>query len=115
MAPQPAAPAAPAAKAPPTPAAPTAETTPAAPDTPASRQIARAKGLERERAALMAKIGSNRDYLRLMAANDELTADERTWLLAFYPEKEKGERRSTEEVEATRKVKEAARKEGAAA
>jgi hypothetical protein len=78
--------------------------------TPAQRQIARAKTLERDRAALATKVSANRDYLRLMAANDELNAAEAKWLAAFYPEKEKGERRSAEEVEETRKVKEAARK-----
>lgn len=80
------------------------------PTTPADRQIARAKGLERERADLMERIGKNRDYLRLMDANEELTADQAEWLDAFYPVKEKGEQRTKEEIEATRKAKEDARK-----
>lgn len=78
--------------------------------TPAERQIERAMKLEQERSELQEKIGKNREYLRLMAANDELTADQKKWLDVFYPEKEKGERRSAEEIEATRKAREAARK-----
>lgn len=81
-----------------------------APQTAADRQIARAKSLERERAELGERISANRDYLRLMDKNDELTAEQGEWLDAFYPVKEKGEQRSKEEIEATRKVKEEARK-----
>ena len=79
---------------------------------PAERQIARAKTLEKQRAELMKKISDNREYLRLMDRNDELTDTQAEWLDVFYPEKEKGERRSKEEVEATRKAREAARKDG---
>jgi hypothetical protein len=87
-------------------------TTPTAPSTSADRQIERAKGLERERAALQEKISKNRDYLRLMSANDELDANQKRWLNTFYPLKERGDRRSEEEIEATRKVRKAARDEG---
>lgn len=84
----------------------------AAPQTSAEKQIARANALERDRSELMKKIGSNREYLRLMADNDELTEAQEDWLDAFYPQKEKGERRSEEDIERTRKAKEAARKDG---
>lgn len=83
---------------------------PVAEQTAAERQIERAKDLERQRAELGEKIAKNRDYLRLMDANEELTEEQGTWLDAFYPVKEKGERRSKEEIERTRKVKEEARK-----
>lgn len=110
MSPQPASPAKrqPAAATPEAPAA-DATPTPVAEDTPASRQIARANQLERDRTALMEKVGKNREYLRLMQDNEELTAEQAAWVAAFYPEKEKGERRSEDEVEVTRRVKAAAR------
>ena len=79
-------------------------------ETAADRQIARAEQLEFDRDELQKKIGKNRDYLRLMADNGELTEEQETWLLSFYPEKEKGERRSKDEIEQTRQVREAARK-----
>lgn len=84
-----------------------------APATAAERQIARAKELEAERATLMDKIGKNRDYLRLMEANDELTPEQGVWLETFYPTKERGEKRSKEDIEATRKARQEARKAGA--
>lgn len=87
-----------------------APTVEAVAQTAAERQIARAMKLEKERAELGERISANRDYLRLMDKNDELTEDQGEWLDAFYPVKEKGEQRSKEEIEATRKVKEAARK-----
>lgn len=79
--------------------------------TAADRQIARAKSLERERGELMDRITANRDYLRLMDKNEELTSEQGDWLDVFYPIKERGEQRSKEEVEATRKAKEEARNE----
>lgn len=75
----------------------------------AERQIARAGALERERSALQDRIGKNRDYLRLMDSNEELSQEQGDWLDAFYPEKEKGNQRGKDEIERTRKVKEAAR------
>lgn len=78
--------------------------------TAADRQIARANELERQRGDLMDLITANRDYLRLMDKNEELSTEQGDWLDVFYPQKEKGEQRSKQEVEATRKVKEAARK-----
>ena len=75
------------------------------------KQIARAKQLEKERAALMQKIAANRDYLRLMHRNEALTEEQGDWLDEFYPLKEKSKRRSKEEVEATRKAKLAARED----
>lgn len=78
--------------------------------TAAERQIARAKDLERQRGDLMDLITANRDYLRLMDKNDELTDEQGDWLDVFYPLKEKGEQRSKSEIEATRKAREEARK-----
>jgi len=75
----------------------------------AERQIARAKALEKERAELQGRITKNRDYLRLMDDNESLTAEQGKWLDGFYPLKEKGERRSKEDIEATRKLKSEAR------
>lgn len=80
-----------------------------APQTSAQRQIERAKVLEKQRAELQTSIGKNRDYLRLMDANEELTADESAWLQKFYPEKERGSRRSEDEIKATREARKAAR------
>jgi hypothetical protein len=77
--------------------------------TAAERQIARAKLLEKERAALMVTIAKNREYLRLMDANEELTSDQGAWLDTFYPLKEKGERRSEDDIAATREAKKQAR------
>jgi hypothetical protein len=83
---------------------------PTAPQTDAEKQIERALHLERERADLMNRIGKNREYLRLMDANDALTDAQGEWLDKFYPLKEKGERRSQEDILATREAKMAARK-----
>ena len=79
-------------------------------DSAGGRQIERAMQLERDRASLLKRIDDNRKYLRLMDRNEELTTEQTEWLDRFYPEKEKGERRSKEEVEATRRAREAARK-----
>lgn len=81
------------------------------PTTTGTRQIQRAKELEAQRQELMEKITKNRDFLRLLDGNEELTPDEGAWLDTFYPLKEKGEQRTKEEVEATRKLKEEAVKE----
>lgn len=79
-------------------------------DSAASRQIKRAIALERDISKLRKSVNDNRDYLRLMDRNDELNEDQSEFLDTFYPEKEKGERRSPAEVEATRKAREVARK-----
>ena len=84
-----------------------------APDTAGSRQVARAEDLERRRAALQEEISANRELLRLLHKGKELTAEQSKWLSEFYPEKERGALRTKEEVERTRKVKEAARKTAA--
>lgn len=73
------------------------------------RAITLAKKLEQERAALMDRIGKNRAYLRLKDANGELSDKDGQWLDTFYPLKEKGERRSKEDIVATREAKKAAR------
>ena len=77
--------------------------------TSAQKQIARAIRLERERSETMKKIAANREYLRLMEENEELADDEADWLDDFYPQKEKGQQRSEDEIERTRKAKAAAR------
>lgn len=82
-------------------------------DTPASRQIRRALRLEQELSKLRQSVNDNRDYLRLMDRNEELDEDQSEFLEVWYPEKEKGERRPPEEVEATRRAKSLARKNGA--
>lgn len=71
----------------------------------AEKQIRRAKELEKDRAAVMEKITDNRNYLRLMDKNDALTDEQGEWLDKFYPSKEKGERRSEDDVKATREAK----------
>ena len=76
----------------------------------AERQIARAHALERQRKELQDVIAANRDLLRLMAKGGELNAAQQKWLKTFYPEKEKNQRRSEEELEATRQAKLAALK-----
>lgn len=83
--------------------------TPADKRTSAQKQVARARTLERERADVMKRISANREYLRLMEENEELTDDEGDWLDDFYPQKEKGQSRSDDEIERTRKAKAAAR------
>jgi hypothetical protein len=80
-------------------------------ETSAQKQIRRAKELEGQRAKLSKSIAANREYLRLMDANDELDEEQADWLEDFYPQKEKGDRRSEEEIERTRKVKAEARAE----
>ena len=92
------------------PAVKAAHDTPEADRTSAEKQIVRAHALEGERSALQEKVAKNREYLRLMEANDELTADQIAWRKLFYPDKEKGERRSKEDIEATRQARKAARK-----
>lgn len=84
---------------------------PAAPkdETSAQRQIRRMGQLEKQRGDLMQLIAANRDYLRLMAQNEELTPAEEDLLDEFYPQKEKGLTRSDDEITRTRKVKAAAR------
>jgi uncharacterized protein YegJ (DUF2314 family) len=77
--------------------------------TSAQKQIARALRLERERSEAMKKIAANREYLRLMEENEELDGDEADWLDDFYPQKERGQSRSDDEIERTRKAKAAAR------
>lgn len=75
----------------------------------AERQIVRAHALEKQRGEHMEKIAANRTFLRMMGQTEELTDEQTDWLETFYPEKEKGERRSAEQIEATRKAREAAR------
>lgn len=81
-------------------------------DNTGSRQIKRALRLEREISALRQSVNDNRDYLRMMDRNEELNDDQSEFLDTWYPEKEKGERRPQDEVEATRRAKALARKNG---
>jgi hypothetical protein len=82
----------------------------AVPTSMAERQVERAKRLEAERFELAKHIDANRKLLRLMADSDELTDAQQDWLDDFYPLKERGEKRSKADIEATRRVKEEARK-----
>lgn len=75
----------------------------------AEKQVMRALSLEQERGAIMKKIAANRTYLRLMEENEELTDEQADWLDDFYPQKEKGQTRSEDDIERTRKAKAAAR------
>lgn len=77
--------------------------------TSAEKQIHRALLLEAERSESMKKIAANREYLRLMDENEELEDDEADWVDDFYPSKEKGQTRTDDEIERTRKAKATAR------
>lgn len=79
-------------------------------DTAGSRQVERAITLEREMSAARKRVNDNREFLRLMARNDELNEAQVEFVETFYPEKEKGERRAQEDIDATRRAREAARK-----
>ena len=81
-------------------------------DTTGARQVQRAIELEAQISTLREKVNDNRVYLRMMDKNDELNEDQSEFVDTFYPEKEKGERRPAEEVEATRIARAAARKNG---
>lgn len=74
------------------------------------RQIVRAVHLEKLRSDLMEQVTANRDYLRLMEKNGELNEAQTAFRKTFYPDKEKGESRDKDEIEATRKLRETARK-----
>ena len=78
-------------------------------DSAGARQVQRAIDLERQLGELREKIDSNRTYLRLMKQNEELSEDQVEFVEVFYPEKEKGERRTDAEVEATRRARDVAR------
>lgn len=80
-------------------------------DSPGARQVKRAMRLEGEVAKIRKQVDDNRKYLRLMDANEELSEAQADFLDVFYPEKEKGERRTTDQVEATRLARQAARKD----
>ena len=81
-------------------------------DSSGAKQVARAIDLERQRANVLEKIAANRTYLRLMDQNEELNEAQAEFLDTFYPEKERGERRSDDELTATRRAHEHARKNG---
>lgn len=91
------------------PAVPKTPEAPAEPQTPGARQVQRAKDLEKQRSDLMDEISANRTYLRLMATNGELSAEEKAFVDTFYPSKERGERRSAEQIAATRTARDEAR------
>jgi hypothetical protein len=76
--------------------------------------IARAVRLEQERARIQEQVGANRRTLRDLDAQDALNDEQAEFLDVWYPEKERGERRAKEDIEATRKAREAARKNGTA-
>lgn len=73
--------------------------------------IAKARELEKQRAAILEKVGANRESLRNLDKQDALSEDEGEWLDVFYPERgDSDEPRSKEENERTRKAREHARK-----
>jgi len=72
--------------------------------------IARAIKLEQDRARIMEQVGANRRSLRDLDAQDALDDEQAAFLDTWYPEKERGERRSKDDIEATRRAREAARK-----
>lgn len=74
------------------------------------RQFMRAHALERVRSDVMEGVNSNRTYLRLMEKNGELSDELADWLADYYADKEAGEQRTEEQIAATRKAKEVARK-----
>lgn len=76
----------------------------------AERQIQKALDLEYERGVLLKKINANRELLRLMDDTDELSDAQGVWLDTFYASKEVGTKRSDADIEASRKMREAARK-----
>jgi len=80
-------------------------------DMSATGLIALAKRLERERAEKMKQIDDVRVMLRRFDRLGGLTEEQGAWLDTFFPEKEKGQRRSADAIEATRKAREAARKD----
>ena len=75
-----------------------------------ARKIQQAKSLEKRRAELQDEISANRRQLRDMDKTGDLTAEQANWLEDFYPTKERGASRSKDDITATRKAKEAARK-----
>lgn len=78
----------------------------------AAHTIRLALELENDRADVLEQISDNRVYLRLQKKNRELNEDEVEFLETFYPEKERGARRDKSDIDATRKARLAARKNG---
>lgn len=72
--------------------------------------IARAIQLEQERAQIQSRVAANRRSLRDLDSQDALTDEQAEFLDIWYPEKERGQRRDKEDIEATRKAREQARK-----
>ena len=81
-------------------------------DTLAANEIRGAIQLEKRRSDLMKEIQDNRELLRLLDRRGTLDDDQAEFLDIFYPEKERGSRRQKDDIEATRKAREAARKTG---
>lgn len=76
--------------------------------TSAHRQYLRAHQLEAEKQRLQKAIGANREYLRLMDANEELPEELGAWLDDFYGTKSKGEARTADEIKRGREAREVA-------
>ena len=72
--------------------------------------IEQAQELEREGAEHAKKVTANRTALRGMDTQGNLNAEQRKFVRTWYPDKEKGSRRSKEEIKATRDLREKARK-----
>lgn len=66
--------------------------------------------LEGERAAVMAEISVTRDMLRNLDKTNKLNDDQAEFIDVWFPEKERGQNRSRDDIEATRRAKLAARR-----
>lgn len=72
--------------------------------------VALAITLEKQRAEVMETIDENRKSLRSLLKQNALEDDLAKFVRDFYPEKEKGASRSIDELDSTRKLREAVRK-----
>lgn len=74
--------------------------------------VSEAMELERELDGVRKHIESNRDQVRgaLSTLGDKVPQEIADWAFDFYPAKAKGERRSEDDIKATRAAKKAARK-----
>ena len=72
--------------------------------------IQQAKDLEVQRGEVLERVSAVRSQLRNLRKLGALDADAIKFMDVFYPEKERGEIRSKEDIEKTRKAREDARK-----
>lgn len=71
--------------------------------------IEQARNLERDRAAVLAQIESNRHLLRSLYKVKALTMEQEAFVDTFYPTRKRGESRTPEQTEATRTLRESVR------